>query len=81
MRDKFKKYYENLIDDIADEEKREQLLDKLEELDDMIFELDYEIKEEIENQESNYIEDEIGNDYELYLRTVRAWIFTRNCQQ
>ena len=72
MRDKFKKYYENLIDDIEDEEKREQLLDKLEELDDMIFELDYEIKEEIENQESDYIEDEIGNDYELYLRTVRA---------
>ena len=81
MRDKFKKYYENLIDDIEDEEKREQLLDKLEELDDMIFELDYEIKEEIENQESDYIEDEIGNDYELYLRTVRAWIYTRNCQQ
>lgn len=81
MRDKFKKYYENLIDDIADEDKREQLLDKLEELDDMIFELDYEIKEEIENQESDYIEDEIGNDYELYLRTVRAWIFTKNYQQ
>ena len=70
MRDKFKKYYENLIDDIADEDKREQLLDKLEELDDMIFELDYEIKEEIENQESDYIEDEIGDNYELYLRSV-----------
>ena len=81
MRDKFKKYYENLIDDIADEEKREQLLDKLEEIDDMIFELDYEVKEEIENQESDYIEDEIGNDYELYLRTVRAWIFMKKCNK
>lgn len=81
MRDKFKKYYENLIDDIADEDKREQLLDKLEELDDMIFELDYEIKEEIENQESDYIEDEIGDNYELYLRSVMVWIFTKKCNK
>lgn len=72
MRNKLKKYYENLIDDIEDGEKKEQFLDKLEEIDDMIFELDYDIKEEIENQESDYIEDEIGNDYEFYLRSVRA---------
>ena len=70
MRNKLKKYYENLIDDIEDEKKREQLLDKLEEIDDELFELDYDIKNEIENQE--YIEDEIGNDYEFYLRSVRA---------
>ena len=70
MRNKLKKYYENLIDDIEDEEKKEQFLDKLEEIDDELFELDYDIKDEIENQE--YIEDEIGNDYEHYLRSVRA---------
>ena len=70
MRNKLKKYYENLIDDIEDEEKREQFLDKLEEIDDELFELDYDIKEEIGNQE--YIESELENDYELYLRSVRA---------
>lgn len=70
MRNKLKKYYENLIDDIEDEEKKEQFLDKLEEIDDELFELDYDIKEEIGNQE--YIESELENDYELYLRSVRA---------
>ncbi len=69
MRNKLKKYYENLIDDIEDEEKKEQFLDKLEEIDDELFELDYDIKEEIGNQE--YIESELENDYELYLRSVR----------
>lgn len=70
MRNKLKKYYENLIDDIEDEEKREQFLDKLEEIDDELFELDYDIKKEIENQE--YIESKLETDYELYLRSVRA---------
>lgn len=70
MRNKLKKYYENLIDDIEDEEKKEQFLDKLEEIDDELFELDYDIKKEIENQE--YIESKLETDYELYLRSVRA---------
>lgn len=79
MRNKLKKYYENLIDDIEDEEKREQFLDKLEEIDDELFELDYDIKKEIENQE--YIESKLETDYELYLRSVRAWISMKKCKE
>ena len=69
-REKIKKYYENKIDDIADENKREELLDKLEEIDDLLFSLDFDIDEELENQESDYIEEAI-DDYEMYIRSVR----------
>lgn len=55
------KFYENKIDDIADEDTREKLLDNLTE--------DVEIDEELENQEDDYIEDEIGYDYN-YFRSV-----------
>lgn len=54
------RFYENKIDDIKDEEKREGLLDKLEELEDMMLELDTDIEEEIDKQETKYI-----NDYDL----------------
>ena len=64
-----KKYYENKIDDIQDEHTREKFLDKLEEIDDMLFELDTKIDEEVENQE-DYIEDEIQDDYEYFRRVV-----------
>lgn len=51
MREELKKYYENLIDDLENEEVREVMLDRLEEIDDEIFELDYDIRVRIENQE------------------------------
>lgn len=70
MRKKIKNYYENLIDDIKDEQKKEMLLDKLEEIDEELLELDCDINEEIESQKCTI--DEIGNDYEHYLRSVRA---------
>ena len=54
MREKFKKFYENLIDDISDEEVRDKMLERLEAIDDEIFELDYDIEKEIENQEIEY---------------------------
>lgn len=60
------KYYENKIDDIADETKREELLDKLDEIDTLLLELDGDIDEELEKQEDNYIEDEIQDDYNYY---------------
>ena len=47
MRQKIKDYYTNLIDDIEDEETRNQLLDRLEAIDDEIFELDYDIRYEM----------------------------------
>ncbi len=55
MREKFKKYYENLIDDINDEVIREVMLDRLEAIDDEIFVLDYDIRIRIENQECREI--------------------------
>lgn len=70
MRKKIKNYYENLIDDIKDEQKKEMLLDKLEEIDEELLELDCDISEEIESQKCTT--DEIDNDYEYYLRSVRA---------
>lgn len=70
MRKKIKNYYENLIDDIKDEQKKEMLLDKLEEIDEELLELDCDINEEIESQKCTT--DEIGNDYEYYLRSVRV---------
>ena len=60
------KFYENKIDDIVDENKREELLDKLEEIDDLLFSLDFDIDEELEHQESDYIEsEEIYYEYSL----------------
>ena len=59
MKEKFKSYYENLIDDIKDKSVKDKLLDKLEDLDDEVFMLDCEISEELENQKNEYI-DEFG---------------------
>ena len=60
------KYYENKIDDVADEQVREKLLDKLDEIDTLLLELDGDIDEEIENQESDYVEsEEIYYEYSL----------------
>ena len=44
MRERFKKFYENLIDDISDEKIRDKMLERLEAIDDEIFELDYDIE-------------------------------------
>lgn len=39
--------------------------------------LQVKISKEIESQKCTT--DEIGNDYEYYLRSVRAWIYTKKC--
>lgn len=70
MRKKLYQFYENLIDDIKDENIREKMLDKLELIDDLIRGLDYNIEDELEKQEC--IEDETEDNYELYLRRVNA---------
>lgn len=70
MRKKLYQFYENLIDDIKDENIREKMLDKLELIDDLIRELDYNIEDELEKQEC--IEDKTEDNYELYLRRVNA---------
>lgn len=51
MRKKLYQFYQNLIDDIKDEDIREKMLDRLEEIDDEIFELDYDVRARIEIQE------------------------------
>lgn len=70
MRKKLYQFYENLIDDIKDENIREKMLDKLELIDDLIRELAYNIEDELEKQEC--IEDKTEDNYELYLRRVNA---------
>ena len=50
-KEKVYKYYQNQIDNINDEEKRDKLLDMLEDIDTMLFELETDIDEEIEEQE------------------------------
>lgn len=64
-------FYGNKIDDIADETKREELLEKLDEIDTMLLELEIDIGKELEYQK-NQIEDEIQDNYELYVRTIRG---------
>lgn len=51
MRAKFYNFYKNLIDDIADEKKREEFMQRLDDIDVKILSLDCDIEEEIENQE------------------------------
>lgn len=70
-RQEIKRFYENKIDDIQDEETKNRLLDKLEEVDDIILELDTEIEEELENQVQDYVEDEIQGDYNFYLEVTK----------
>lgn len=64
------KFYENKIDDIADETKREELFKQLQEIEDLMISLDLEIDEELEYQESDYIEDEIQDDYNYYRSVI-----------
>jgi len=56
-REKIIEYYENKIDDVADETKREELFKNLREVEDLMISLDGEIDEELEYQ-YNHIEDE-----------------------
>lgn len=65
------KFYENKIDDVADESVREELFKELAEIEEYLESIDNRIDDELENQESEYIEDEIGYDYEYYIRSVR----------
>lgn len=62
MRHKLKDYFTNLIDDVKDEDVRNKLLDRLEAIDDEIFELDYDIRYEVEKQGSDYIDNNILAD-------------------
>lgn len=68
-RENIVKYYENKIDDIADETKRKELFKNLQEIEDLMISLDGEIDEELEYQE-DHIEDEIGDDYNLYCSVI-----------
>ena len=65
-RNTIKQYYENLIDDIEDEETREKLLDDLEEIDDLLLLLESSIENELENQESDYLpsQNEMWDEFE-----------------
>jgi len=72
------KFYENKIDDVADESVREELFKELAEIEEYLESIDNRIDDELENQESEYIEDEIGYDYEYYIRSVREWIYMKN---
>ena len=60
------KFYENKIDDIADETKREDLFKKLQEIEDLMISLDGEIDEELEYQE-DHIEDDV-DDYDWKIK-------------
>ena len=51
MRKKFYEFYNDLINDVANEEKREEFLQRLDDIDDEILNLDKAIEEEIGNQE------------------------------
>ncbi len=56
-RENIVKYYENKIDDIADETKREELFKNLQEIEDLMISLDGEIDKELEYQEAEIIDD------------------------
>lgn len=68
-REKTIRFYENMISDIRNESLREELLEKLEEIDTLILDLEMAIEDEVEYQD-NHIEDEIGYDYELFRRSI-----------
>ena len=74
-RQEIMKFYDNKIDDIADKVKREEMLTKLNQLYDILFELDTEIEQELEHQESDYIEDEVNDNYNYYVETVKGDIY------
>lgn len=61
-----RQYYENLIDDIENEDVRENLLDNLEEIDDLLLLLESNIEKELENQESDYLpsQNEMWDEFE-----------------
>ncbi len=62
-------FYGNKIDDIADETKREELLERLDTIDTLLLVLEGDIDEELESQE-DHIEDEIGDDYNYYRSVI-----------
>ena len=65
-RNEIRRYYENIIDDIENEDVRENLLDNLEEIDDLLLLLESNIEKELENQESDYLPspNEMWNEFE-----------------
>ena len=65
-RHEIRQYYENLIDDIENEDVREKLLDDLEEIDDLLLLLESNIEKELENQESDYLpsQNEMWDEFE-----------------
>ena len=70
-----KEFYENLIDDLENEEIREKLLDDLEEIDDLLLLLEQNIEDELENQESFPSPNEMWDDYESSRKEiVGVWV-------
>ena len=64
-------FYTNKIDDVADEDVREKLFDKLEELDEILLSLDCTIDEELEYQEDHIENDEF--DYNYFRSVINQW--------
>lgn len=49
------KHYDNMIDDIENEELRDKLREELTEIDEKLFSLDCEIEKAIDEQEADYL--------------------------
>lgn len=64
------RFYENKIDDIADENVRKELFKQLAEIEEYLEAIDIKIDDELEKQEDDYIEDEIGYDYNYYRSVI-----------
>lgn len=71
-KNEIKVFYIRKIDDIQDEVKKEELLDKLEEVDQLLFEIDSDIEEELENQDSDYLptQKEYFEDFESVRKEI-----------
>ena len=50
------RYYDNMIDDVKDEELRDKLIDQLTEIDEKLFTLDCDIEKAIDEQEAIYVQ-------------------------
>ena len=62
MKEKLVEFYENLINDVADERKREEFFGILNKIDEDLSSLDYSLGEELENQEDVL---NLESDYDL----------------
>ena len=67
-----KEFYENIIDDIENEDERDKLLDDLEEIDDLILLLESHIEEELDKQDDDCLpsQSETWDDFEASRREM-----------